>query len=75
MVLHKSDHGKVPLNHAMEDVNWVHEVLRWIYKFNGCIDSYIVKWLFRQHLDNKHSHHMETCKFGRPFTHVGGPRQ
>jgi hypothetical protein len=62
VVLHKSDHGKVPLNHAMEDVNWVHERSRWICKFNGCIDSYRAKWLFHQHLDNKHSHHMEACK-------------
>ncbi len=41
VVLHKSDHGKVPLNHAMEDVNWVHEGSRWICKFNGCIDAWL----------------------------------
>ncbi len=75
MASHKSDHGKIPLNHAMEDVNWVLEGSRWICNFNGCIDSYMVKWLYRQHLDNKHSHHMEASKYGRPSTCVGGPRQ
>jgi hypothetical protein len=72
---HKSDHGKIPLNHVMENVNWVHEGSRWICKFNGCINSYTIKWLFRQHLDNKHSHHMEVGKFGHPSICVGGPRQ
>ncbi len=72
---HKNDHGKVPLNHAMENVNWVHEGSRWICKFNGCINSYTAKWLFCQHLDNKYSHHMEAGKYGHPFTRVGGPRQ
>jgi hypothetical protein len=75
VVSHKSDDGKVPLNHAMEDVNWVHEGSRWICKFNGCIDSYMAKWLLRWHLDNKHSHHMEACKFGCPSIRLGGRRQ
>jgi hypothetical protein len=71
---HESDHGKIPPNHAMEDVDWVHEESRWICKFNGCTNNYMAKWLFRQHLDNKHGHHMEVSKFGCP-TRVGGPRQ
>jgi hypothetical protein len=25
MVLHENDHGEIPSNHAMEDVNWVHK--------------------------------------------------
>jgi hypothetical protein len=25
LVLHENDHGEVPSNHAMEDVNWVHK--------------------------------------------------
>jgi hypothetical protein len=45
MVLHESDNGEVPPNHAMEDVDWVHEGSRWICKFNGCINSYVAKWL------------------------------
>jgi len=35
----------------------------------------VAKWLFRQHLDNKHGLHMELGKFSCPFTCVGGPRQ
>jgi hypothetical protein len=35
VVSYKSDHGKVPPNYAMEDVDWVHEGSRWICKFNG----------------------------------------
>jgi hypothetical protein len=44
-------------------------------QINGCTNAYAVKWLFRQHLDNKHGLRMELSKFGRPSTHVGGPRQ
>jgi hypothetical protein len=25
VVLHENDHGEIPSNHAMEDVNWVHK--------------------------------------------------
>jgi iron only hydrogenase large subunit-like protein len=35
----------------------------------------MAKWLFHQHLDNKHGHHIEASKYGCPFTCVGGPRQ
>jgi hypothetical protein len=59
----------------MEDVDWVHERSRWKCKINGCIDIYVAKWLFHQHLDNKHKLHMEVGKYGRPSTHVGAPRQ
>jgi hypothetical protein len=59
----------------MEDADWVHERSRWKCKINGCTDAYAAKWLFRQHLDNKHGLRMEVGKFGRPSTCVGGPRQ
>ncbi len=75
MASHENDHGKVPPNHAMEDVYWVHEGSRWICKFNGWIDSYVAKWLFHQHLGNKHGHHMEANKYGCPSIRMGGPRQ
>jgi len=47
MALHESDNGRVPPNHAMEDVDWVYEGSRWICKFNGYINSYVAKWLLR----------------------------
>jgi len=72
---HESDQVKIPPNHAMEDANWVHERSRWKCKINGCTNTYATKWLFHQHLDNKHGLCMEVGKFGHPFTHVGGPRQ
>jgi hypothetical protein len=75
VVSHESDHGKIPPNHAMEDVNWVHERSRWVCKINGCIDSYTAKWLLHCHLDNKHGLHLEEGKFGCPSTCFGGPRQ
>jgi len=75
MASHESDQIEVPPNHAMEDANWVHEGSRWKYKINGCIDTYAVKWLLCQHLDNKHGLRMEVGKFGCPSTRVGGPRQ
>jgi hypothetical protein len=75
VVSHKSDHEKIPLNLAMEDVDWVHEGSRWICKLNGCTNIYMAKWLFHQHLDNKHGHHMEASKFAHPSTCVGGPKQ
>jgi hypothetical protein len=37
----------------------------------GGFASSMAKWLFRQHLDNKHNHHMEASKFGGPFIRVG----
>jgi hypothetical protein len=40
VALHENDQGELPSNHAMEDVDWVHEVSRWIYKFNGCTNCY-----------------------------------
>jgi hypothetical protein len=54
MVSRESHKIEVPPNHAMEDANWVHEGSRWKCKINGCIDTYATKWLFCQHLDNKH---------------------
>ncbi len=75
MASHENDQIDVPPNHAMEDTNWVHEGSRWKCKINGCTDTYVAKWLFRQHLDNKHRLHMEVGKSGCPFTRVGGPRQ
>jgi len=72
---HESDQVEVPPNHAMEDANWVHEGSKWKCKINGCTDAYVVKWLFHQHLDNKHGLRMEVGKSGRPSTRVGGPRQ
>ncbi len=75
MVSHESDHVEVPLNHAMEDEDWVHERSKWKCKINGCTDTYVAKWLLCQHLDNKHRFHMEVSKYGHPSTHVGGPRQ
>jgi hypothetical protein len=59
----------------MEDVDCVHEESKWICKFNGCTNSYAIKWLFHQHLDNKHGHHMEASKYGCRCIHVGGLKQ
>ncbi len=75
MASHESDQVKVPPNHAMEDVEWVHEGSRWKCTINGCIDNYAAKWLLHQHLDNKHELCMEVGKFGCPSTHVARPRQ
>jgi hypothetical protein len=72
--MHEND-GEVPLNHAMEDLDWVHKESRWVCKINGCTNSYIVKWLLCHHLNNKHELHLEVGKFGHPFTHPRGPRQ
>jgi hypothetical protein len=35
----------------------------------------VVKWLLRQHLDNKLEFRTDIGKYGRPSTRVGGPRQ
>jgi hypothetical protein len=70
---HESDQIGVP--HAMEDVNWVHKRSRWKCKINGCTNTYVAKWLFWQHFDNKHELRMEVGKFGHPSTRVGGPKQ
>ncbi len=75
MVSHKSDQVEVSPNHAMEDVDWVHEGSRWKCKINGCTDVYAVKWLLHQHLDNKHGLRIEVGKYSCPSIHVGGPRQ
>ncbi len=75
MASHESDQVEIPPNHLMEDANWVHERLRWKCKINGCINTYAIKWLLCQHLDNKHRLHMEVGKSSYPSTHVGGPRQ
>jgi hypothetical protein len=75
MVSHESDQVDVPLNHAMEDANWVHEGSRWKCKINGCTNTYATKWLLHQHLDNKHKLCMEVGKYGRPSICVRGPRQ
>ncbi len=75
MASHESDQIKIPPNHAMEDANWVHKGSRWKCKINGCTDTYVAKWLLRQHLDNKHKLRMEVGKYGRPSTCVRGPRQ
>jgi hypothetical protein len=72
---HESDYGKVAPKHVVEDVDWVHEGLRWVCKINGCINNYVVKWLFCHHFDNKHGLHFKVGKFGRPSTHPWGPRQ
>jgi hypothetical protein len=72
---YESDQVEVPLNHVMEDANWVHEGSRWKCKINGCTDAYVVEWLLRQHLDNKHRLRMEVAKSTHPSTNVGGPRQ
>jgi len=74
VAFHENDQIKIPPNHAMEDANWVPKGTRWKCKINGCIDTYVVKWLFHQHLDNKHRLCMEVGKYGHPSTHVGGPR-
>ncbi len=73
MTSYVSDQVKVPPNHAMEDANWMQEGSRWNCKINGCTDIYAAKWLFHQHLDNKHKLHMEVGKFGHPSIRV--PRQ
>ncbi len=75
VVSHESDQVEVPPNHAMEDVDWVHEGSKWKCKINGCTNTYAAEWLLRQHLDNKHGLCMELGKYGRPSTRVGGPRQ
>ncbi len=75
MASHESDQVAIPPNHAMEDVDWVHEGSRWKCKINGCTNAYVTKWLLRQHLDKKLGLRMEVGKFGHPSTHVGGPRQ
>jgi len=72
---HESDQIEIPPNHAMEDANWVHKRSRWKCKINGCINTYVARFFFHQHLDNKHRLRMEVSKYGHPFTHVGGPRQ
>jgi hypothetical protein len=69
---HENDHGEVPPNHAVEDVNWVHKGSSWVCKINGCINSYVVKWLFCCHLDNKHKFHLEIGKSNCPFPCLGG---
>ncbi len=43
---HESDQVEIPSNHAMEDVDWVHEWSRWKCKIYGCTDIYVAKWLF-----------------------------
>ncbi len=72
---HERDQVEVPPNHVMEDADWVHEGSRCKCKINGCTDAYATKWLFRQHLDNKHGLRKEVGKYGHPSTRVGGPRQ
>ncbi len=66
MVSHESDQVEIPPYHAMEDTDWVQEGSRWKCKINGCIDVSATKWLFHQHLENKHGLHMEVRKFGHP---------
>ncbi len=75
MASHESDQVEIPLNHAMEDVDWVHEGSRWKCKINGCTDAYAAKWLLCQHFGQETWALHEVGKFGRPSTHVGGPRQ
>jgi len=75
MASHKNDHGEIPPNHAMKNVNWVHEGSRWVCNINGCTDNYVAKWLFHCHLDNKHELHLEVGKYGCPFFHPKKPRQ
>ncbi len=72
---HESDQVELPPNHVMEYVDWVHEQSRWKCKINGCTNTYVVKWLFHRHLDNKHRLRIEVGKYGCPSTHVGEPRQ
>ncbi len=74
VVSHENDQVEVPPNHAMEDVDWVHEGSKWKCKINGCTNAYVAKWLLRQHLDNKHRLRMELGKYGRPSICVGRPR-
>ncbi len=74
VVSHENDQVEIPPNHVMEDANWVHKRSRWKCKINGCIHTYVAKWLFCQHLDNKHRFRMEVSKYSCPI-HVGGPRQ
>jgi hypothetical protein len=69
---HESDQVEIPPNHAMEDVDWVHEGSRWKCKINGCTNVYVIKWLLCQHLDNKHGLHMEIGKYRCPSIRVGG---
>ncbi len=75
MASHENDQVEIPPNHVMEDADWVHKGSRWKCKINGCINAYAVKWLLRQHLDNKHELRMEVGKYGCPSIHVRGPRQ
>ncbi len=72
---HENDQVEIPPNHAMEDADWVHKRSKWKCKINGCTNAYAAKWLFCQHLDNKHGFRMELSKYGRPFIRVGGPKQ
>jgi hypothetical protein len=54
MASHESDQVEGPLNHAMEDADWVHKRSRWKCKINGCTNTYAAIWLLHQHLNNKH---------------------
>ncbi len=72
---HESDQVEVLPNHVMEDVDSVHKGSKWKCKINGCTNAYVAKWIFCQHLDNKHGLRMELGKFGRPSTRVDEPRQ
>ncbi len=75
MASHEDDQVEVPPNHAMQNVDWVHKRSRWKCKINRCINIYATKWLFCQHLDNRHELGMEVGKFGHPSTRVGGLKQ
>jgi hypothetical protein len=43
VVSHECDHEEVAPQHAMEDVDWVHEGSRWVCKINGCTNTYMIK--------------------------------
>jgi hypothetical protein len=43
LVSHENDHEVVTSHHAMEDANCVHEGSSWVYKINGCIETYAIK--------------------------------
>jgi hypothetical protein len=75
VVSHENDQVEIPPNYAMKDADWAHERSRCKCKINGCTYTYVAKWLFHQHLDNKHNLHMEVGKYGHPSTHVARPRQ
>jgi hypothetical protein len=36
---------------AMEDNEWVHKGSKWYCKVDACTNSYVAKWLFREHLE------------------------